>query len=395
MSPVHPPIAERIAKRVAAQAPSVVRAMFGMANRLEREGHRVIHMEIGRPWFDTPLHIKEAAKRALDLGYVHYSPNRGLPELRAALARKLARDNGITADPETEILVTSGNKQATFLAMQCLVEPGDEVIVTDPAYSPHFKEISFVGATPRYVPLAPAAWRLDTAALRSLVSDRTKLIFLNTPHNPTGRVFTHEELAAVAEVAVARDLLVLTDETYEYIVYDGHQHRSLATYPGMRDRTISTFAFTKSYAMDGWRVGYLTAPAPLIDEMVKVIQLDTAGPNTFAQWGAIAAVDGGTDAVREMVAQDARARDLIASRLTAMGFPAPRVEGTIHVLADLSALEPSSDKAARRLLEECHIATTPGSAYGRGAEGLVRFSFGAVPPHELEEAMDRIARLVR
>ncbi|MBM3451318.1 MAG: aminotransferase class I/II-fold pyridoxal phosphate-dependent enzyme, partial [Armatimonadetes bacterium] len=354
-----------------------------------------IHMEIGRPWFDTPLHIKEAAKRALDLGYVHYSPNRGLLELRQALARKLARDNGIVADPEREILVTTGNKQATFFTMMCLVEPGDEVVVTDPAYSPHYKEISFVGGTPKFVRLPRDGWRLDAAALRAQISDRTKLIFLNTPHNPTGRVFSEAELAAVADVARERDLLVLTDETYEYIVYDGHRQRSMATFPGMRERTISTFAFTKSYAMDGWRVGYLTAPAPLIDAMVKIVQLDTAGPNTFAQWGAIAAVDGGTAVVDEMVAQDRAGRDLITRRLTALGFPTPVVEGTIHVLADFSALDPSSDRAARLLLERAHVATTPGIAYGPAAEGLVRFSFGAVPPPELDEALDNIARLGR
>ncbi|MBI4280464.1 MAG: pyridoxal phosphate-dependent aminotransferase [Armatimonadetes bacterium] len=394
MSMVQGPPRGRIAARVASQAPSAVREMFEMANRLERQGEHVIHLEIGRPWFDTPAHIKAAAKEALDRGMVHYSPNRGIPELRRALAVKLQRDNGIAADPEIEILVTTGNKQATFLTMLCLIEPGDEVILTDPAYSPHFKEIVFAGGVPRLVRLsAQDGWRLHAEAIAEAVTERTRLIFLNTPHNPSGRVFTREEIQAVADVALARDLLVLTDETYEYIVYDGLRHHSLASFPGMRERTISTFAFTKSYAMDGWRLGYLAAPAPLIDAMVKVVQLDTAGPNTFAQFGAVAAIEGGTAVVAEMVAYDQAARDLIVRRMNDMGLPCPPVEGTIHALPDFSAVDRSSERAAKMLLERCRVAATPGKAYGAQAEGRVRFSFGAVPHDHLQEAMDRIARL--
>jgi len=394
MAKVQDPIGQRIARRVASQAPSAVRAMFEMANRLEGAGKRVIHLEIGRPWFDTPAHIKQAAKDALDRGMVHYSPNRGLLELRRALATKLERDNRILADPETEILVTSGNKQATFLTMQCLVEPGDEVVLTDPAYSPHFKEVAYLGGVPRFINLSPGdGWRLHADEIRRVVTDRTRLIFINTPHNPTGRVFTRDELQAVADIAVERDLLVLTDETYEYIVYDARPHYSLASLPGMGHRTISTFAFTKSYAMDGWRIGYLTAPAVLVDAMVKVIQLDTAGPNTFAQFGAIAAIEGGTAVVSEMVESDRQERDLISQRLSRMGLACPVVDGTIHALANCTSIDAVSDQAARILLEQCLVATTPGRAYGRQTEGWVRFSFGAVPPHELEEAVDRIERL--
>jgi aspartate aminotransferase len=326
---------------------------------------------------------------------VHYSPNKGLAELRGAVAAKLRRDNGIEADPETEIVITSGNKQATFLAMLCLVEPGDEVITTDPAYSPHFKEITFVGGVPRYVPLrAQDGWRLHRAALDEVVTDRTRLIFLNTPHNPTGRVFSQEELQTVADVAAERDLLILTDETYEYIVYDG-VHRSLASFPGMRERTISTFALTKSYAMDGWRIGYLAAPRPIVDAMVKVIQLDTAGPNTFAQWGALAAVEGGTDVVAAMVAYDRAGRDLFVSGLNGLGLPCPPVEGTIHAFPDFTPVDPSAERAAQILLESCGVAATPGTAYGAQGEGRVRFSFGAVPHEQLSDALARIARLGR
>jgi aspartate aminotransferase len=388
-----PSIDARISARVAGQAPSAVRAMLDLATQLERVGRNVIHLEIGRPWFDTPPHIKEAAKAALDRGLVHYSPNRGLRELREVLADKLRRDNGIVADPETEIMVTSGNKQATFLAMLALVEPGDEVVVTDPVYSPHYKEIEFVGGVPKYVPLvATEGWRLHREALASAITKRTKLVFLCTPHNPTGRVFTMDEIQAVADVAVERDVFVLTDETYEYIVYDG-QHHSLASFPNMRERTISTFAFTKSYAMDGWRIGYLAAPARLVDAMVKIVQLDTAGPNTFAQWGAVAAITGDRRVRDEMVAYDRVSRDLAVDGFNRIGLPCPPVEGTIHALPDLTPVDASSDRAARILLEQCGVAATPGSAYGHQGRGRVRFSFGAVRHSELEEALERIGRL--
>lgn len=384
----------RIAKRVLAVPSSKVREIFDLANRLEREGKNIIHLEIGRPWFDTPAPIKDAAKEALDRGMVHYSPNRGIRELREAIAVKLKRENGIEADPETQVMITSGNKQATYLTILALTNEGDEVIVTDPHYSPHSKEIVFAGGVPRYLELAPGdGWQLHREALEALVSERTKLIFFNTPHNPTGRVFSQEELQIVADVAIKHDLLVLTDETYEYIVFDGHKHHSLGGFEGMKDRTISTFAFTKSFAMDGWRLGYLAGPVPLVNAMVKLVQLDTASPNTFAQYGALEAVTCGKSHIEPMVEYDQKARDLTVQRFNTMGLPCPEVQGTIHAFPDLSAIDVSEDRAANILLEEAGVAATPGSAYGKCGKGRVRFSFGAVPHEKLNEALDRIEKL--
>ena len=386
----------RLARRAASIEPSAVRSVLEQAERYEALGKRMIHLEIGRPWFDTPAPVKEAAKRALDEGKVHYAPNRGIPELRQAISEKLQRENGIVAEPDTEVFVTCGNKQATYLTIMALVNPGDEVVVANPEYSPHEKEVVFAGGVPKHVELsADNGWRLEDEALRAAISERTKLIFLNTPQNPSGRVFTREELELVADVAQEHDLLVLTDETYEYITFDGHVHHSLASFPGMGERTISTFALTKSFAMDGWRLGYLSAPPEITAAMVKLVQLSTASPNTFAQHGAVVAVQGGRKLIQEMVAYDERARTLFVDRLNAMGLPCPPVEGTIYAFPDTTSIARSSVKASQVLLEECGVAATPGLAYGTAGEGRVRFAFGAAPVEELEEALDRIEQLAR
>jgi len=386
---------DSVSRRVRGLPGSKVREIFDLASNLENDGRPVIHLEIGRPWSDTPAFIKDEAKLALDRGEVHYSPNRGLLELRHAIAEKLERENGIVANPETEILVTSGNKQATFLAAVSLLDPGDEVIITDPHYGPHYKEILFVGAVPRMLPLAPETqWGICGKMLEVMSTDRTKMIIINTPHNPTGRVFARSELQAVADLASASNLIVLTDETYEYFVYEESPHLSLGSFPGMRDRTLSTFAFTKSYAMDGWRLGYAVGPKPWISAMTKVVQLDTAGPNTFGQYGAIAAARSGSAGAREMREQDRKARDLTMDRLHDMELPCTPIEGTIYAFPNVGGLSLDGDAFAHRLLTECDVAVTPGSAFGSQGETHIRIAFGAAPLEFLSEALNRMQGLV-
>ena len=384
-----------ISRRVRALPGSVVRGIFDRASALEREGKSIIHLEIGRPWHDTPAFIKEAAKAALDKGFVHYSPTHGIGDLRSEIANKLRRENGIEADPESEILVTCGNKQATFLALNALVNPGDEVIITDPHYGPHLKEALYVGASPKLLPLSREnGWRLDGDLLKSLVGPKTRVIVINTPHNPTGRVFTEAELRQVAEIAYENDLVVITDETYEYFAYDGRDHISIASFDGMKERTVSTFAFTKSYAMDGWRLGYMVAPKAVIAAVAKLVQLDTAGPNTFAQYGAIEAVRSGRDGARSMVLEDLRARDMALERLSELALPCAGIEGTIYAFPEVGHLGMDGEQFAQRLLEERGVALTPGSAFGKQGNSHVRIAFGAVSPQNLGVALDRLAQFV-
>lgn len=365
--------------------------MYEQAARLEQEGADVIHLEVGRPSFDTPGHIKEAAKDALDAGIVHYGDLQGDPELRRALSEKLKRHNRIQADPD-DILVTNGLTQASFATFLAALDPGDEVLVLEPYYPQHIPKIELVGGVVVPVPLRfDRGYRLDESAVEAAITPRTRMLLLVDPANPVGTVFSPSEVEALADIARRHDLLVVTDEVYEYITYDDRPHTSIASLPGMWERTISLFAFTKAYAMDGWRLGYAVAPRQLLTQVMRVAMNETTHPNVFAQRGAIAAVDGPGEPVRAMVAEDRRRRDLAHRRLNDMeGVQCHLPEGTIYAFPDFSALGRSSGELARTLLQRAHVATESGSFYGAGGEGHLRVCFGSEPYERLEEAMDRI-----
>lgn len=369
--------------------------MYQEAARLEQAGADVIHLEVGRPSFDTPDHIKTASKDALDAGIVHYDDLQGDPELRRALSGKLKTFNGIHADPD-DVLITNGLTQASFASFMAAVDPGDEVIVLEPYYPQHLPKIELVGGVVVPVPLRRRdGYRLDVEAVEAAITPRTTMLLLVDPANPVGTVFTRTEVEALADLARRNDLLVVTDEVYEYITYDGATHTSIASLDGMWERTISLFAFTKAYAMDGWRLGYAVAPEMLLTQVMRVTMNETTHPNVFAQRGAVAAVDGPEDAVREMVAEDRRRRDLAHRRLDQMdGVSCHLPEGTIYAFPDCSALGHSSQDLARLLLERAHVATEAGSFYGRSGEGHLRVCFGSEPYERLEEAMDRIEAVV-
>ena len=366
--------------------------MFEVAHEMEKKGvDDIIHLEVGRPSYDTPGHIKEASKKALDNGVVHYGDLRGNTKLREALARKLKDYNGIEVTPD-EVLITNGLTQASFATFMAGLEEGDEVIVFEPYYPQHNKKIELLGAKVVTVPLAKSKeYRLDPDALEKAITPKTRMIVFVNPANPVGRVFTHDEIAELASIATEHDLLVLTDEVYEYVLYDDHKHLSLATLPGMRDRTISTFAFTKAYAMDGWRLGYVAAKKEFVDAIYKIVLNETTHPNVFAQEGALAAVVNPQDCVVEMVKEDRRRRDLVHDKLNAM----PKVQchmphATIYAFPDFGGWGKSSDQLAEELLREVHVATESGTFYGATGAGHLRICFGSEPYERLEEAMDRI-----
>jgi len=382
------------AKRMATQSGKSF-GMYETAAALAADGADIIRLEVGRPSMDTPAHIKAAAKQALDDGIVHYGDLQGTLALREALAEKLARHNGLQFSPE-EILVTNGVTQACFATFMAGLNEGDEVIVFEPFYPQHNPKIALVGGRVVTVPLDKSSgFHLDAAALAAALTERTRMIVLINPANPVGTVFSRDELLAIADIAQAHDLLVVTDEVYDYITYDGRAHISIASLPGMRERTITLGAFTKAYAMDGWRIGYAAAEPRFIQELMRVTLNETTHPCVFAQEGAREAAAGSQDCVREMLAEDQRRRDLVCARLNAM----PKVhchvpEGSIYAFPDFSRYGLPSEALAMIFLHETHVATEAGAFYGSSGEGHLRICFGAASDERLEEAMDRLQALL-
>lgn len=366
--------------------------LYEQAMSLQREGHDVIHLGVGRPSDDTPSHIKEAAKAALDAGIVHYGDLQGSPALREALASRFQRERGLPATA-TEVLITNGVTQAAFATFMAALDPGDEVIVPEPYYPQHLSKIAFAGATPVFVPRPRSNGRfgMDVAAIEAAVTPRTKMIVLVNPCNPTGTVYTPAELSVLAELCIRRDLLVLADEVYEYIVFDDHRHASIAALPGMWERTITVSAFTKAYAMDGWRIGYAVAPAHFIADLRRVTMNDTTHPCVFAQEGAVAAVIGPQQSLREMVAADRRRRDLMVDRLNAMpGVNCARPEGSVYVFPEVSSPGVRDELLAQDILRSAFVAVESGSFYGDRGRGHLRLCFASEPAHRIEQAMDRL-----
>jgi len=365
--------------------------MYEKALPMMQAGIDVIHLEVGMPSFDTPEHIKVATKQALDDGLVHYGDFAGNLNFREALVDKLKNQNALSVSPD-EILITNGLTHASYATCMAALDPGDEVIVLEPYYPQHINKVELAGGKLVPVPLDKEnGFRLDAEAVAAAISDRTRMIALVNPANPTGRVFSREELESLAEVCIRHDLLVMSDEVYEQIVYDAHQHISIASLPGMFERTISMFAFTKAYAMDGWRLGYAVAPKAMMPALLKITMNDVAHVNVFIQEGGRAAVVGPQNCVTEMVSEDCRRRDLIYGRMNNMPMVNCALpEGTIYAFPDISALGLPSAEVAERILLQSHVVTEAGSFYGPAGEGHLRICFGAEPYERLEEAMSRL-----
>ncbi len=370
---------------------SGLRKMMMRAGELGREGKPVIHLEIGRPDFDTPAHIKAAARRALEEGEVHYTSNYGVSELRHAIAGKLRSENGLEFDENGEIAVTIGANEAVFLAMMAFLNEGDEVLVPDPSWLNYFYCITMAGGVPVSVPLrAEKGFRMDPEDVARLLTPRTRMMVVMSPHNPTGAVLDLGHLEALAALARERDLLVLADEIYEKMLYDGAVHHSIGGLPGMRERTLLVNGFSKSYSMTGWRLGYVAAPRDLIDVMIRVHQYTVMCATSFAQYGAVAAYEGPQDCVHDMRREFTRRRELILRRLQAMeGIDCPVPEGAFYAFPSVRRLGHSCQVVAEHLLEDAYIATVPGSAFGKYGTGHIRLAY-ANSYENIEEAMDRM-----
>lgn len=374
---------------------SGMRQIFEAAGRLESQGHRVLHFELGRPDFDTPDHIKAAAKRALDEGRVTYTSNWGIAQLRQAIAAKMARENGIQPQADTDIAIMVGAIEGVMAGMLSTLDSGDEVLLPEPGWPQYQYCARLCDARPVSVPLREArGFRVDPEDVRTHITSKTRMIVVSTPHNPTGAVLDLETLQDLADIAVEHDLVVLADEIYEYLVYDGVAHHSIASLPGMWDRTLTVNGFSKAYAMTGWRLGYIVGPEHLINPAVRVRQFLTTCPNSFAQYGAVAAVEGPQTCVQEMVAEfDRRRRRLVEGLEAIQGIHCARPQGAFYVFPSIRDLGMSSAEFARYLLEDAHVALVPGSAFGDHGEGYVRIAY-STGFDDIEESLTRIEAAV-
>jgi aspartate/methionine/tyrosine aminotransferase len=349
--------------------------VLARARALERQGREIIHLEIGEPDFDTPAHIKEAAKQALDAGATHYGPAAGLPELREAIAKHVAETRGVPVGAD-EVVVTPGAKPIMFFTVLALVAPGDEVIHPNPGFPIYESVVNFVGGVPVPIPLRESAgFGFDLEAFERSVSPRTRLIILNSPQNPTGGVLDRAQLERIAAIAAARRIPVLADEIYRQFLYEG-EFVSILGLPGMRDLTILLDGFSKSYAMTGWRLGYGVMPVPLAEQVTRLMVNSASCTATFVQLAGIAALQGDQTPVARMVAEFRRRRDLIVDGLNRLpGVRCARPRGAFYVFPNITGTGRGSAEVAERLLDEAGVAALSGTAFGRHGEGYLRFSY--------------------
>jgi len=378
------------AKRISQSSPKSF-GMYEEAAKLMAQGQDVIHLEVGRPSFDTPQHIKDAAKKSLDDGNVHYGEFPGDLRLREAICNKLESYNKLTPGPD-EVLVTNGLTHAAYAVFTAAVDEGDEVILLEPYYPQHINKIELAGGKIVTVPLDKSnGYTIDGEAIESRVTEKTLMIAMVNPANPTGRVFSREELQIVADIAIKHDLMVLSDEVYDQIVYDDNQHISIGSLPGMWERTFSCYAFTKAYAMDGWRLGYVACHEKFMPALMMITVNDVAHVNVFIQEGARAALAGPQDCRIEMLAEDDRRRQLVSRRMNEIdGINCPLPQGTIYSFPDISAFGKPSEQVAEEILAGTNVVTEAGSFYGPGGEGHLRICFGAESYERIEEAMNRL-----
>jgi aspartate aminotransferase len=383
------------ADRVRNLAGSATVSIMDKAKRLQAQGRSVIDLSGGEPDFPTAPHIVQAAVQAMESGFTHYVPSQGIPELRRAIASKLEIENGARFDPQKEILVTPGGKQAIFIAVQALLNPGDEVILFDPCWVSYAPCVQLAGAVPVYVTMSiPVNAPQLRADLARAMTPRTRLMIVNTPNNPTGLVWTEEWLQIVADAALTHDLWVLSDEIYEKIIYDGRQHLSMAARPNMAERTMIVNGLSKSHAMTGWRMGYIAGPERLIAEMLKVYQHSMTCATSFVQKAAVAALEGPTEYVGYMVNRYRVRRDNLVSCLNSIpGIHCESPQGAFYAFPNIAETGLTCAEFGERLLEAEGVAVTPGIAFGPNGEGHVRLSF-ANSDEMLAEAGERMRRFV-
>ena len=384
----------RVATRMSTIGTESAFEVAARARALEAEGRSIIHLEIGEPDFDTPANVREAAKRALDEGATHYAPFPGIPDLRQAIAEDASARKGFAVTPG-RVFVTVGGKGVMLYAIIGLVDPGDEVIVPDPGYPIYESLVRFVGGSPVPIPIRMTnEFRLDVDELAALITPRTRMIVINSPANPTGGVLTRGDLERIAELAIRHDLVVLADEIYGRILYDGTEHVSIASLPGMSERTIVLDGFSKTFAMTGWRLGYAIVPESLVATYGQLIINTISCAPTFAQIGAVEALRGQQDDVEAMVVEFRARRDLVVDGLNEIpGIRCLRPTGAFYAFPDVAGTGLSGAELAERLLREAGVCVLAGTAFGDVGTDHIRISY-ANSRENLSLALDRIRAVV-
>lgn len=373
---------------------SVTMAVNDKAKALKAAGHDVIALAGGDPDFDTPDHIVQAAFAAIEDGATHYPPTKGIPAALEAIANKMARDNGIQVDPASNVLITPGAKWAIYLALAAITNPGDEIIYLEPVWVSYPPMITLAGGTPVAVSLSSADNFAVTAdMLRAKITANTKALMVNTPCNPTGRVLTADEIGAIVEVATEHDLYVIADEMYEHLVYDGRQHISLGSQPGMTERTLTVNGVSKAYAMTGWRLGWLAAPSAVIKLAGKLNSQTVSSAANFTMHATTAALNGPQDEVFTMRDSYRERRDFMVKALNEIeGIHCRNIEGAFYLFPSFPGSDKNSVELADALLDKVGIAGTPGIGFGAAGEGHLRFSI-ATAMSDLERAVERLAKV--
>lgn len=383
----------KLASRVNQVTPSLTLAIDSLAKEMKRNGEDVCSFSAGEPDFDTPTHIKAAAKKALDEGKTRYGPAAGEPGLRKAIAEKLLRDNQLAYNADN-VIVTNGGKQSLYNLIMALIEAGDEVIIPAPYWLSYPEMVTLAGGTSVIVNTSlENHYKITPEQLEAAITPKTKLFVFNSPSNPTGIVYTPEEIAALAKIVVEKDILVVSDEIYEKILYDGAIHRSIASFgPEIFQRSIISNGFAKAFSMTGWRVGYVAGPVEIVKAMTKIQGHSTSNVCTFAQYGAIAALESPQDCIEEMVKAFSERRQYILERVRSLpGLNCPTPNGAFYVFIDISQTGLKSRDFCQKLLETQKVAAIPGIAFG--ADDCIRLSY-ATDLKTIEKGFDRIDKFI-
>ncbi|WP_033127013.1 pyridoxal phosphate-dependent aminotransferase [Eubacterium sp. ER2] len=380
----------KTAKRMESLPFSEIRAVMEKATKMQQAGENVIHLEIGRPDFDTPEKIKEAAYESLKAGHVFYTSNYGIPALRKEIAKWETEHHGVQYDAD-EVLVTVGVGEATYASMAAFLEDGDEVLVPNPVWLNYIHVPSSLGAVPvTYNLKEENNYQIDMEELESKITDKTKMIVIVNPSNPTGGVLSRETLEKLSQLAIKNDLLVVADEIYSQLVYDDTKHVSIASLPGMKERTITLGGFSKAYSMTGWRLGYMCAPRGIIAACVRVHQYTITCASSFVQEAAVTALRDCADDVEAMRQEYQRRKDYAVKALNEInGISCNDPQGAFYIFVNVKSLGMSSMEVAEYFLEEAKVAMVPGSAFGSEGEGYLRLSY-ACSYEDLQEAIRRI-----
>ena len=379
-----------LSKRAQSLRPSGIRKFFDLLSSMDD----VISLTVGQPDFVTPWHVREAAIDSIERGRTYYTGNAGMPELRKGIADYLDRRFALSYNHADEIIVTIGGSEAIDLAIRALVDPGDEVIVPVPSFVCYGPLVTMAGGTPIYLETVKEdAFKLTPERLRAAITEKTKLLVLPFPNNPTGAILTREELEGIAEVLRGTNIIVLSDEIYAELTY-GRTHTSFATIPDMWERTIIASGFSKSYAMTGWRIGYIAAPAPMAKEMLKLHQYGIMCAPTASQFAALEAINNGDEDIEMMRAEYARRRAYLLAGLKELGIECYPAEGAFYLYPYIGGYGLTSEDFCERLLYEARCAIVPGTAFGDAGEGYARISYAYSMRH-LEEALRRIGEFLK